>query len=687
MKVAFQFAGLVIQLLLVAVNGQSSGNVDLAAPNTRDLGEDFDDFFDTTMGYCEFSKLDVVAIDILMDSDVATVESFLDFCCDGKEEVISDLKPFVKLVRSYINPEFKDLISDRQILSAMMRKTLTEDTTSLTAGCESAIAAAVRETTRLWMGLMEVGSIASDLSIQQALASDNGTSVAGSMGLDAMADSLEARGTEGLGDASLNDVETNLPLFLEIFQSDQEIFGKFVATLFLKADIIGVKEVLDAEFPFFVNSWKEAVATSASFAARYAAFNVTAGFDLIKPFFEQNIGSDISPFYQNAIDICAIVSPTASPSAAPTRGVSPTASPTAVPTRRPTGFDEFVPCIAVIEQGGPSEAALSSSWAQFRSTYPERPFCLLQVRPSRSGAALAPADFVTDDGIIFRKVNRDMNMEFDRSDWFDLCNLYGLNPEQGDRLALLLDVAVSHVQASYNSFLSKLVANGVMRVDVMTREDSNWIQPFIRSFYETPAPSAAPTMAPTASSEPSQSPSRAPSQSPTQSAAPTGDAPTTPKPTPLPTPSPTTPLPTPSPTTPRPTSPPTTPRPTPDTFDIDLAFVGSPNQERIARVIDARDNIANLFTSGIPSAVTNNADGLSTDCGGDPPFVDDLFICVSFTNLQGSILGLAGPRKIKVDPVTGTFFPYTGNVRIDVGRSPDLVYLIAVSLCYAGVFN
>lgn len=150
-------------------------------------------------------------------------------------------------------------------------------------------------------------------------------------------------------------------------------------------------------------------------------------------------------------------------------------------------IQKVVPCVAVIDEWDSRD--YSNKWAEFRSLYPQRPFCLLvpqidctgNYSSSYSGinSLALPTGFMNDtvnnpDGIdrtTVVEVTRDGTRNNPywpayncgdelASDWFSECGLDILSPESITFLGLFIDTSGSMdldvVTFAYNKFLSKL---------------------------------------------------------------------------------------------------------------------------------------------------------------------------------------------------------------------------------------
>ena len=133
-------------------------------------------------------------------------------------------------------------------------------------------------------------------------------------------------------------------------------------------------------------------------------------------------------------------------------------------------------CIAVIDES--SQLTLNNSWSKFRSTWPNRPFYLLQ--PGRTRPELRePVAFVNDPLTDYSQVKRDNGTVSQASDWYTLCNIDQL--PNGSKLALFIDTSgsmtLATVQASYNLFKQKIAIRNMTIIEVFNGNE-DWILPF-----------------------------------------------------------------------------------------------------------------------------------------------------------------------------------------------------------------
>lgn len=140
-------------------------------------------------------------------------------------------------------------------------------------------------------------------------------------------------------------------------------------------------------------------------------------------------------------------------------------------------------CIAVIDEASSQRSAgMATKWTNFRNSYPNRVFWLLQPGGSAQGALYEPAAWATDPNATGPiAVNRDNGNVSQASDWFDIAGLGVLS--SGTKVALSVDTSgsmtLATVQASYNLFKSKCATAGLTVVE-LTMSNEDWITPFDR---------------------------------------------------------------------------------------------------------------------------------------------------------------------------------------------------------------
>lgn len=158
--------------------------------------------------------------------------------------------------------------------------------------------------------------------------------------------------------------------------------------------------------------------------------------------------------------------------------------------------DIQVTCVAVIDENGDSAAGrnVETKWAQFRTAYPSRPFCLLRPPTATTLGTLTltlPQGFPTASDV-FSAVTRD-GEDTDpatRSDWFNLCNLSSSRARGLTNVVLFGDnsgsLRTSNVQNAHDEFQAAVVANGMQVVDAQYNDDEDYIEPCLATSLLTP---------------------------------------------------------------------------------------------------------------------------------------------------------------------------------------------------------
>ena len=180
--------------------------------------------------------------------------------------------------------------------------------------------------------------------------------------------------------------------------------------------------------------------------------------------------------------------PSSTPSATPTINAPVAQITTQSPFVSRETLNEITPCIAVIDESRTSQslAIFERLWSQFRTTYPKRPFCLLQPEPELPSALFIPPAFFNDNNTIYSQVNRDFGVVASRSDWFDICGLDGLRDRGVVDVAVFIDnsgsLTTPKVQASYDLLLSSMEEEGLALVAGIENQLEDWISPFLIDF-------------------------------------------------------------------------------------------------------------------------------------------------------------------------------------------------------------
>jgi hypothetical protein len=154
--------------------------------------------------------------------------------------------------------------------------------------------------------------------------------------------------------------------------------------------------------------------------------------------------------------------------------------------------DELIPCVAVIDEddsfGSGSGTNQEQMWSEFKSSYPDRPFCLLV--PGPEGDVKTPENFLSDDLTdVFFNVARDYGEVSMAEDWVAKCGLDLYTSANVGWVGLFIDdsgsLEESEVAASRDLFYSKLEAQGIQTRKVVNG-DENWILPFLTTLAPTP---------------------------------------------------------------------------------------------------------------------------------------------------------------------------------------------------------
>jgi hypothetical protein len=156
-------------------------------------------------------------------------------------------------------------------------------------------------------------------------------------------------------------------------------------------------------------------------------------------------------------------------------------------------------CIAVLDESSMLYNTASTTYATFRSTWPNRKLFLLVPASSltqlayspgedwqslNNGNILIPQNAVDDraSGLFTgpTRVNRDEGVVGNLSDWFTITGMSALSA--GSKVGLFVDnsgsMYTSTVQASYDKFVADVAAAGIDIITV-TNIVEDWITPFI----------------------------------------------------------------------------------------------------------------------------------------------------------------------------------------------------------------
>jgi len=162
------------------------------------------------------------------------------------------------------------------------------------------------------------------------------------------------------------------------------------------------------------------------------------------------------------------------------------------------GDEQLVPCVAVIDEdddfrsGGGKDQA--SQWQDFRTQFPNRPFCLLVPEKGYTNVD-APDSFHCDNNTLASYfIRRDNGVVSLAEDWVTLCGLDRYTSANVEWVGLFIDDSGSmregEVSASRDLFYSTLARNGIqVRKVVNTME--NWIKPFMTTLVPSSMPPAS----------------------------------------------------------------------------------------------------------------------------------------------------------------------------------------------------
>lgn len=145
--------------------------------------------------------------------------------------------------------------------------------------------------------------------------------------------------------------------------------------------------------------------------------------------------------------------------------------------------DQLIPCVAVIDEDDNFYGRQTAKWNEFRTLYPNRPFCLLVPNPE--GDIGVPAEFLSDPNTMVQyDIVRDFGDVSQVEDWVRLCGLdkyAGTNNKVG-WVGLFIDDSGSmweyEVAASRDLFYESLASAGI-QVKKVVNGDENWIEPFL----------------------------------------------------------------------------------------------------------------------------------------------------------------------------------------------------------------
>lgn len=150
-------------------------------------------------------------------------------------------------------------------------------------------------------------------------------------------------------------------------------------------------------------------------------------------------------------------------------------------------IDAIVPCIAIIDESSVSDFNVEQQWRNFRTQYPDRPFCLLRpLSKDYLDELYLPPAFVNDTRTTFADVSRDdlgdQSIIPGPSDWFTICGFGVYMGSDVEFIGKFLDTSGSMtrftVADSENLFLEK-VSNSNLVIREVFNGQEDWITPFL----------------------------------------------------------------------------------------------------------------------------------------------------------------------------------------------------------------
>lgn len=429
--------------------GNSFG--DAAHKSSSSDSDDFtDDFGDNSMGYCKLNKLD--EIETLNDLTFVSEELVLEFIDvyiydDGTvyAEAISELRDFVKLARKYMTKDQSNMFDDEDILQSIMEMNVRGTPRRLTNACIEQIKGAVSDSVKQFNVLMNVGTsfvLPDDASL--------------------------------MGDAAMSsELSTTYSLLLEILEDSQmsttmDSFDTFMLLVLNNYAIFNANKYFNEQYIEAITSWQEMALSPVSIMAKYSAVFLTMGDQLEAEFIEKNMRQALDVIYQSTVAVCN----------------APTSMPSSAPSLSPASANQELTVVVVADFvfSDVTQAEMDASWLQFKSAFPARKFCLLQPRGREPSQLKIPADFLAaESNTVFAKIDVDAGSDFSRSNWYDLCGLYGTKGRGIGKIPIL-DVAFDNTSSSATLFETTAAAEGQVAIEVNLLADSNWINPMIRNF-------------------------------------------------------------------------------------------------------------------------------------------------------------------------------------------------------------
>ena len=142
----------------------------------------------------------------------------------------------------------------------------------------------------------------------------------------------------------------------------------------------------------------------------------------------------------------------------------------------------MIPCIAVIDEDT-EFTTQAATWNEFRTGYPFRPFCLLDVYSTDNQIVHVPPNFMNDsNALLVPNVTRDDGNSSLAEDWAKKCGIDSYLTSNIEFVGLFVDISgsmvFSTVEASYNKFMNDMNTSGI-EVRCVHNSNENWILPFM----------------------------------------------------------------------------------------------------------------------------------------------------------------------------------------------------------------
>jgi hypothetical protein len=151
------------------------------------------------------------------------------------------------------------------------------------------------------------------------------------------------------------------------------------------------------------------------------------------------------------------------------------------------------PCIGVIDESSQTTSYVDAMWTEFRATYPDRPFCLLQPISSDWGDSsdgyglYLPPSFLNDTSARHYNIIREdtptpIIPSSPLPDWFDLCDIDVYAATGISFVGLYIDTSSSMTEETVanmsSNFIQKLNQSG-LAYKTLLNPSEDWILPFL----------------------------------------------------------------------------------------------------------------------------------------------------------------------------------------------------------------